>query len=116
MRTPFTAALAVALLCACGGGSSPPPRPPGDRNMQISWTPNHARTVNSAGGGYRVTIAGRPEVNLPYAGGAFAPTSITTTLHTGTYTVTVVAYGALDAAGGQTGSQSAPGTFTLSVP
>jgi hypothetical protein len=119
MRTPVLAALAaLVFLAACGGGSksSTPSRPPGDRSIQLTWNANHERAVNSPGGGYRVTITGRPEIVVPYVSGAFAPTSITTTLHTGSYAVTVRAFGALDAAGGNSGTSSAPAQLTVNVP
>ena len=117
MRTLLTAACATALLAGCSSGSSksPPPRAPGDRTIELAWTANHERAVNSTGGGYRVTLTGRPEVNLPYAGGALAPTSLTTTLHTGTYTLTVKAYG-LDVATHTTTQTTPAAQLTVNVP
>jgi hypothetical protein len=64
--------------------------------------------VNSAGGGYQVAISGQPTINVPFTSGLTAPTSTVTTLQTGTYTVTVSAFAALDELGGSTGSLSAP--------
>jgi hypothetical protein len=73
--------------------------------------------VNRSGGGYRVSIVGQPTVDVPYVSGATAPTTTTVKLAQGTYTVTVVAYAALDAQGGTAGSQSAPsGAITVTVP
>lgn len=118
MRSLLTAACAAALLAGCSSGSSkppPPPRPPGDRNIELAWTPNHERAVNSPGGGYRVTLTGRPEVNLPYVSGALAPTSITTTLRSGTYTMTVRAYG-LDVATHTTTQTTPAAQLTVNVP
>lgn len=119
MRTSFPAALAaVALLAACGGSSksSPPPRPAGDRNIQVSWNANHEKAVNAPGGGYTVSVDGGPFHDVPYVSGALAPTSITTTLRTGSHTVDVWACGALDAAGGLTGTCSTASRLTLNVP
>lgn len=76
--------------------------------VTLSWTPNHETGVNSAGGGYRVSISGQPMINVPYTSGPTAPTSAVTTLQTGTYAVTVTAFAALDAQGGLAGSVSAP--------
>jgi len=106
------ALLLVGAMSACGGSSSP-----SGRTVTISWAPNRDAGVNKTGGGYRITIPGQPTVNVPYVSGSAAPTSTDVTLPSGTYTVTVVAYAALDAQGGATGSSSAPSTpITLSVP
>jgi hypothetical protein len=59
------------------------------------------------GGGYHVSISGQPTITVP-SSGSTAPTSTVTTLQTGTYTVTVTAFAALDALGGSAGSLSAP--------
>ncbi len=75
--------------------------------VTLVWAPNHEKGVNSAGGGYQVSISSQPTINVPYASGATAPTSVVTTLPKGTYTVTVRGYAALDAQGGSTGSVSA---------
>ncbi len=111
---------ASAHLAGCsggGGGSSPPPPPVVVTNhtVTLSWAPNHEKGVNSTGGGYLVSISGQSmPISVP-----FTSTSIMTTLQTGTYTVTVTAFAALDAQGGTTGagSVSAPSqTLTVSVP
>jgi hypothetical protein len=84
--------------------------------VTISWTQNRETGVNKAGGGYRIGINTQAPVDVPYVSGPTAPTSTTLTLQPGSYTVTVVAYAALDAQGGATGSVSAPSTpFTLTV-
>jgi hypothetical protein len=81
--------------------------------VTLTWAPNHESGVNSTGGGYQVSISGQPTINVPYT----APTSTIVLLNTGTYTVTVRAFAALDAQGGSTGSLSAPSTpITVKVP
>jgi len=85
--------------------------------VTLAWAPNHEKGVNSAGGGYRVAISGQPTIDVPFNSGLTAPTSTVTTLQTGTYTVTVSAYAALDAQGGNTGSLSEPSQpLTVVVP
>jgi hypothetical protein len=106
--------LLAAGLSACGGGggSSPPPRA-----VVLAWQANHESGVNRAGGGYRVSISGQPTVDVPWTSGSAAPTSTTVLLQPGSYTVTVLAYAALDAQGGVTGSVSAPSqSLTVIVP
>ena len=119
-KTAIAAGLGLALS-ACGGSSSSnsgtAPVTPTDHLVTISWTANREAGVNKAGGGYTVTIAGQPAIDVPYLSGATAPTSTGMTLRTGTYTATVTAYAALDALGGTTGSQSAPSqALTIVVP
>ncbi len=103
---------ALAALGACGSeakGDHPPP--------YLAWTANRERGVNAPGGGYLVDISGKPTVDVPYVSGLLAPTSITTTLSTGSYTITVRAYAALDSAGGTTRTVSAPSQpLTVNVP
>ncbi len=112
--------IALAQLAGCGGGggggSSPPPVT--NHTVTLAWVPNHEKGVNSAGGGYQVAISGQPAINVPYVSGlTAAPTSTVTTLSTGTYTVTVRAYAALDAQGGGAGSLSAPSqSLIVNVP
>ncbi len=107
------AVLAVGLsACGGGGGSSPPARA-----VALAWQANHESGVNRAGGGYRVSISGQPTVDVPWTSGSAAPTSTTVLLQPGNYTVTVLAYAALDAQGGVTGSVSAPSqSITVNVP
>jgi uncharacterized repeat protein (TIGR02543 family) len=76
-------------------------------SVTLTWAPNHESGVNSLGGGYQVSISGQPTINVPYTSGSTAPTSTTTTLQTGSYTVTIRAYAALDPQGGSGGSLSA---------
>lgn len=78
-------ALAVGAAAGCGGGSS---RPPGNHGVTISWQASHEKGVNAPGGGYRVAVAGRPTVDLPYP----SPATLTTVLYTGSYVVSVQAY------------------------
>jgi hypothetical protein len=104
----------VALtLAACGGSKSTPIT---SHSVTISWAANHERGVNASGGGYKVNVAGKPTIDVPFSGSA-TPTSTDLTLTTGSYAVTVTAYALLDANGGSTGSQSAPSqAYTLNVP
>jgi ABC-type glycerol-3-phosphate transport system substrate-binding protein len=121
MRCVILMTAAIVLLfgvtgCGGGGGGSSPPSVT-SHTVTLAWTPNHEMGVNSAGGGYQVAISGQPTINVPYAAGPTAPTSTVTALQTGTYTVAVRAFSALDAQGGNTGSLSAPSqSLTVVVP
>jgi hypothetical protein len=85
--------------------------------VTLNWQPNHESGVNRAGGGYRVSISGQPTINVPYAAGPAAPTSTMVSLNTGTYSVTVRAFAALDPQGGNAGNVSAPSqVLTVNVP
>ncbi len=110
----------LAALAGCNGGASKtttPPPPPGTHEVVISWTANRESGVNAPGGGYLVSVDGAAPLDLPYVSGALAPTSLTTTLYTGSHSVSVRAYAALDAAGGTGGTVSAPsGTLPVQVP
>jgi len=103
--------IAVGLSnCGGGGGGSvnPTPTPPVLHPVTITWAPNHESGVNTAGGGYQVSISGQPMIIVPWVSGlSTAPTSTTVSLSAGNYTVTVRAYAALDKNGGTTGSFSA---------
>jgi len=112
--------LVLILLVGCGGGgggdagSTPPAT---YSSVTLTWAPNHESGVNSIGGGYKVLISGQPVIDVPYTSGPTALTTATVPLQTGTYTVTVQAYAALDAQGGSGGSLSAPSTpLTVNVP
>ena len=112
-------AILIAVgLSACGGGgggSSPPPVT--THSVTLAWQPNRDSGVNRAGGGYQVSISGQPTIIVPYTSGPAAPTSTTVSLNTGSYTVTVRAFAALDPQGGNTGSLSAPSqSLTVNVP
>jgi len=96
-----------------GGGSSPPAT---NHSVTLNWNASREGGVNSLGGGYQVSISGQPTIDLPYTSGPTAPTTTSTTLLTGVYTVTVRAYAALDAAGGNTGSLSPGQSITVTVP
>lgn len=123
----------IAALAACGGGggggdsggsslgsgggtAQAQPAQPGQASVSISWYANHETGVNRAGGGYEVAISGEPTITLPYVSGSTAPTSTLVVLASGTYTVSVRAYAALDAQGGTTRTYSAPQMLTVSVP
>lgn len=115
------ALLIVFLLVGCGGGGGGGggggSTPPAVYSVTIDWAPNRESGVNGTGGGYQVLISGQPAIDVPYASGPAAPTSATVSLQAGTYTVTVKAYAALDAQGGNGGSLSAPSApITVKVP
>lgn len=111
----FVTLISISLF-GCGGGNSSAPTPT-SHTVDISWAANREAAVNSAGGGYTVAISGQSPINVPYVSGAAAPTTIAATLLTGSYTVTVTAYSALNPPGGTTGSTSAPSTaLNISVP
>ena len=106
----------MAVLSSCGSGEGGP-RPVTNHVVTLAWAPNHETGVNSAGGGYQVMISGQPTIIAPFTSGLTAPTSIVITLQTGVYIVTVSAFAALDAQGGDAGSVSEPSQpFTLIVP
>ncbi|OGW35523.1 MAG: hypothetical protein A2X58_00755 [Nitrospirae bacterium GWC2_56_14] len=107
-----------ALFVSCGGGGGSAPVPITSHSVDLNWAPNHERGVNSAGGGYQVSISGQTTINVPYDSGlATTPTTTTVVLNTGAYTVTVRAYAALDALGGSTGNVSAESSpITVYVP
>lgn len=97
--------LAATALSACGGGSE---SAPAARTVTLAWQASHESGVNRTGGGYQVSISGQPSIDVPYVSGSAAPTSASVFLQPGRYTVSVQAYAALDAQGGNTGSLSAP--------
>jgi len=78
-----------------------------DHQVTISWAANREAGVNSAGGGYKVAISAQPVIDVPYASGATTPTTTIAHLPSGSYSVTVKAYAALDAQGGTSGTSSA---------
>lgn len=111
---PITAAL-LAAACSSGGDGPPlPSPPPSEHAVDIAWDRNHEAAVNALGGGYQVAIGAYPPIDVPFVSSLFAPTSITTTLWTGTYTVSVRAYGL--APGGGATTLSAPSQMIVRVP
>jgi hypothetical protein len=117
-KVMFAVFSSTLFLSACGGGgggSSPPA--PTSHTVNISWAANREAAVNSTGGGYTVAISGQSPINVPYVSGLAAPTTTAATLMTGSYSVTVTAYSALNPPGGTTGSTSVPSAaFNFSVP
>ena len=95
-------------------------------HVDVTWTANREKAVNSAGGGYKVyysrvsgfDIGTASVVNVPYVSGPAAPVTATlTNLLYGTTYFKVVAYSALNAPGTTSGSQSQPSTqFSVSLP
>ena len=123
MKIRLGAAVLVLIVSAhiagCGGGRAggSSPVPVTNHSVTLAWAPSHEKGVNTAGGGYHVSISGQPTINVPYASGITAPTSTVTILKTGTYTVSVTAFAALDSLGGGAGSVSAPSqSLTVNVP
>lgn len=106
--------LSALFLSACGGGggggAAPAPAPtPTSHTVNISWTANREAEVNKLGGGYVVAISGQTPITVPYVSGPTAPTSTSTTLMSGSYSVTVTAYSALN----PTGNVSATNSFSV---
>jgi hypothetical protein len=101
--------------CSSGGGGDD------DNNIVIpivsmvtvSWTANREAGVNNIGGGYTLyhsttpgfSLEGAESVDLPYESGSTAPTSTTLAMLTGTHYIKIVAYSALNPAGGPASSQ-----------
>jgi hypothetical protein len=112
------AVLLATGLSACGGrGAENSPPPVTTRSVALTWEPNREGGVNRAGGGYQVLISGQPTIIVPYTAGPAAPTTTMVSLKTGSYTVTVRAFAALDPQGGNTGSLSVPSPpLTVNVP
>ncbi len=109
--------LAVSILVLAACGSSGSSKPVTNHQVTLTWAANHESGVNQAGGGYRIAISGLAPIDVPYVSGPSAPTTKDVTLSTGSYTVTVSAYAALDAQGGATGSVSAPSqAIAVNVP
>ena len=104
------AALFAAGLVACGGGGGSPAdnAPVGPAAVTIAWNASRESSVNRPGGGYEVAISGMKAIDVPYVSGASAPTSTTVTLQSGSYSITVRAYAALDSQGGATRTYSGP--------
>lgn len=108
MASRRLAALFAAALVACGGGggSEADNTPVGPAAATIAWNASRESNVNRPGGGYEVAISGMEPIDVPYVSGAAAPTSTTVTLPSGSFSITVRAYGALDAQGGTTRTYS----------
>jgi hypothetical protein len=104
--------LAALAVGACGGDPEHDLAPMG---VTISWEANREIGVNQAGGGYEVRLAGQPVIDLPYASGPTAPTSVTLRLLPGSHTVSVRAYAAFDPQGGTTRTFSAAQEMRFTV-
>jgi hypothetical protein len=103
-------ALAAALVTVAGCDDGRASLMPGYHTVTIAWQANHEKGVTAPGGGYRLIIGGRPPLDFPYP----SPTSLTTTLLTGWYGVSVQAYQP-DPEGAGT-SWSPASSMTLVVP
>ena len=115
------ALLAALTITACGGGGSAPPPPvPTSHVVNLSWTANREAAVNRAGGGYKVAISGQPVIDVPFPYAASGAAAVAT-LMSGTYSVTVSAYSAMNAttgiaASGVVSSSVPSAAFTITVP
>jgi hypothetical protein len=108
-------ALIAVVALALAGCYGDPDRDLAPLSVTISWDANREIGVNQPGGGYEVAVAGQPAIDVPYASGTSAPTSVTVRLLPGSHTVTVRAYAAFDAQGGTTRTFSAPQELRLSI-
>lgn len=103
--------IGVQGLAGCGSGEGGAPATPAAINatVLVSWAANREAAVNRAGGGYRVyysaasgfSVATAPFVDVPYAGGAAAPTQAGLSLPAGTHFIKVVAYSSLNPSGSE---------------
>ena len=98
---------ALGFLAGCNAQTEPAPV---DRTVTLSWQANHEKGVNGPGGGYRLAVAGRAAIDLPWP----APTTLTTVLRTGSHLVTVQAYEPDPAGAGTAWSPTA--SLTVAVP
>ncbi len=95
-------------------------------SVEVSWSANHEKAVNQAGGGYRVyysrtssfDVTTASFINLPYVSGPLAPTStVMTNLLKGQTFFKVQAYSSLNAPGSTSGSVSVPSAeFSVNLP
>jgi hypothetical protein len=85
---------------------APPPFVGAPFSLNISWTANREKAVNSAGGGYKVyysLISGfslnqGTMIDIPYVSGPLAPTTATIsnlTIHSATYYIRVHGYSSM---------------------
>jgi hypothetical protein len=102
------AALGAVLVALAG--CSAQARSGSDRAVTVAWEANHEKGVNGPGGGYRVTVAGRDPIDLPWP----SPTTLTTVLSSGRHGVSVQAYEPDPAGTGTAWSPAA--TLTVVVP
>ncbi len=106
----------LAAGCSGGGGDEPAPPPlipppaPVNATVTLSWAANPDTELNKAGGGYRVYYSqnanfqpgdpGVQTVDVPYAAGAQAPTTIDISITTsGTWYFRVQGYSMLNPQG-----------------
>lgn len=121
-KSSSIALLTTLAITACGGGggSAPPPPVPTSHVVNLSWTANREAAVNRAGGGYKVAISGQPVIDVPFPYAASGAAAVAT-LMSGTYSVTVTAYSAMNAntgiaASGVVSSSVPSAAFTITVP
>jgi hypothetical protein len=73
-------------------------------NVNVSWTANLEKAVNTTGGGYVVAYSKNPsagyseadKVTVPYISGPTAPVSATINIPPGTYYIKIYAFSALN--------------------
>jgi hypothetical protein len=107
-KVRFVLAVAALALGACGGD---PEHDLAPMAVTISWEANREISVNQAGGGYEVRVAGQPVIDLPHGSG----TSVTVRLLPGSHTASVRAYAAFDPQGGTTRTFSAAQELRFTV-
>jgi len=120
--------VSFVLISGCGSNknqSSEDPAPVVTYPMDVAWTANKEMEINSAGGGYRVyystatpvSISGANYVDVPFATGAAAPTSVRLRLPAGSYYLRVAAYSSFNPDGLAEGNLSAGSSeVTVTVP
>lgn len=113
--------LLLLVSCGGGGGGSALPVKKTSHSVTLNWASNHETGVNKAGGGYQVSISTKPTttVDVPWVSGPTTTTTTDVVLETGSYSVTVRAYAALDSQGSTTGSgniSAASSKLTVRVP
>jgi hypothetical protein len=94
-------------------------------NVNVTWTANKEKAVNSAGGGYVVAYSQNPsasyseaeKLTVPYVSGPSAPVSATINIPPGTYYIKIYAYSTLNPPGSSAGSlSSASSASVITVP
>jgi hypothetical protein len=75
--------------------------------VTLAWSPNRESGVNTTGGGYELQISGQQAVLVPFVSGPAAPTTADVRVSSGSHTVVVRAFAALDPLGGTTRTFSA---------
>ena len=94
-------------------------------NVNVSWTANKEKAVNTTGGGYVIAYSQNPDasysqadkVNVPYVSGPTAPVAATINIPPGTFYIKIYAYSLLNPPGSSAGSLSlASDASVITVP